>query len=214
MKNKPIALPILLVCAVGAGLQASDKMPDTNTTPVVMANSTGAVRWTSYYISTNQFSEYLNKEFHYESEVPLSKELEASIQSFFQTEYKNTYGVLKLTTKDEDHIYDTIESAYHQQELFGTFNEYMEMLTELEKMGSHIFIHNVEFRKITVKGFENNILTVEAIWTVHATLQHITHNHVQQNANCVQFKVQVSDGNQLKIKSSRVISIDRFNLRQ
>lgn len=214
MRNRSIARLMLLVAAFGALATASETMPDTNTVPVVMATTNGTVRWTSYYISTNEYSDYLHKEFQFKSEIPLSKELEASITSFFQMDYKNTYSVLKLTTHDEDQVYDVIEEAYHQQELFNTFQEYMEMMTELERMGSHIFIHNVEFKRITVKSFEDNILTVEAIWTIHATLQHVTHNHDQQNANCVLFKVQVSENNDLKIKSSKVVSIDRFNLYQ
>jgi hypothetical protein len=178
------------------------------------AASTNVARWTSYYISTNEYAEYLHEDFSYTSDVDLKPELNEKIQQFFLKNYRNTYDVLKLSTQDEDEIYDIINDTYHRRELFNSFREYMDMLTELERLGSSIKIHEIDFKKITVKGFEDNILTVEAIWTVHGTLHHTTHDHIQKNANCVQFKVEVSPDNELKVKRVNVISIDRFNLYQ
>jgi hypothetical protein len=216
MKNKHL----LIMSFMGALLpvMATEEIPPDAIKvglPVgIVTNENATARWRSYYVSTNEFAAYLHKAFSFESEIPLSKELEKSILSFFKTDYKNTYAVLRLASKDEDKIYDLIDSAYHQQLLFSTYQEYMEMLTELERMGSHILIRDVDFRKITVKALQNNLLTVEAIWTVHALLHHVTHDHEQQNANCVQFILEVSRNNELKIRSMKVISIDRFNIYQ
>lgn len=171
-------------------------------------------RWKSYFISTNEYADYLHKDYAYVSEVKLPEELDTAVQNLFKRAYRNTYNALNLSTKDEDQIYDIVDGAYHDQELFNAFNEYMNMLNELEQMGSTINVHDVSFRKITVKDYTGDMLTVEAIWTVHGTLHHITHDHEQKNANCVQFKVQVSPENELKIKSVNVVSIDRFDLYQ
>jgi len=171
-------------------------------------------RWKSYFISTSKYAEYLHKDYAYATEVELPGELDTAVQKLFKRAYRNTYNALKLSTEDEDQIYDIVDKAYHHQELFDAFNEYMKMLNELEQMGSTIDVHDVSFRKITVKDYTADMLTVEAIWTVHGTLHHVTHDHEQQNANCVEFKVQVSPENQLKIKSVNVVSIDRFDLYQ
>ena len=221
---KNILSGFLLVTPVLHILQASPQnMPTNAIPPEVLAsdlpftfetNANAEIRWTTYYVSTNEFAAYLHKDFVFESEVPLREDLKDAIKAFFKSDYQNTYTVLRLTSHDEDDIYDIIESAYHRQLLFDTYQEYMEMLTELERMGSYILIRDVDFRRITVKSFENNLLTVEAIWTVHALLHHVTHNHEQQNANCVQFIIEVSNNNELKIRSANIVSIDRFNIYQ
>ena len=211
------AVPVLLV-----PLASADNVPTPEIPPEIPSdlplrletNETGEVRWTTYYVSTNEFAAYLHKEFTFESEVPLSDELTEKIKAFFTSDYQDTYTVLRLTSNDEDQIYDIIEGAFHPQLLFETYHEYMEMLTELERMGSYILIRDVDFRRITVKRFENNLLTVEAVWTIDALLHHVTHNHEQQNANCVQFIIEVSRDNELKIRSANIVSIDRFNISQ
>lgn len=216
MKNQYVAL-LGILCGllfVGQNARGTTNGPSGLQSVVANTNAAAKARWTSYYVSTNEYSKYLHEDFSYKSEVKLPKELDQKVQSFFKSDYRNTYTALKLSTEDEDQIYDIIDHAYHRQELFSTFHEYMDMLTELERMGSYIMIHDVDFKRIVVKGYENNTLTVEAIWTVHGTLHHITHNHDQKNANCVQFKVEVSPENELKIKSVNVVSIDRFNLYQ
>jgi hypothetical protein len=214
MKTSPsLSLGILcgfiLAGATAHGTSNSTAIPES---AVINTNAADKVRWTSYYISTNKYSKYLHEDFSYTSNVTLPPELDQKVQQFFQKDYKNTYSVLKLSTQEEDEVYDIIDHAYHRRELFNNYREYMEMLTELERMGSSIDVNEVDFKKITVKGFEDNILTVEAIWTVHGTLHHKTHDHVQKNANCVEFKVEVSPDNELKIKKVFVISIDRFNI--
>lgn len=171
-------------------------------------------RWTSYYISTNEYAEYLHKDYSYVTEVKLPPKLDTAVQDFFKELYRNTYNALKLSTEDEDKIFDIIDRVYHPQELYGQFHEYMTMLNELEKMGSSIDVHDVRFRKITVKDYTDNMLTVEAIWTVHGTLHHVTHAHEQKNANCVQFRIQVLPKNELKIRSIKIVSIDPFDLYQ
>ena len=175
---------------------------------------TGEVRWTTYFVSTNEFAGYLHKDFTFESEVPLSDEFKQKIQTFFKSEFKKTYDVLALTSKDEDRVYDLINHAYHRRLLFATYQEYMETLTELERMGSHIRIEDVGFRRITVKRRENNRLTVEVVWTLDALLHHVTHNHKMQNVNCVQFVLEVSDDGKFRIISENIISIDRINIYQ
>jgi hypothetical protein len=209
--------PALFCILCGFILIGSEARGTTNAaiapeSAVINTNAAEQARWTSYYISTNEYAEYLHEDFSYSSEVKLPADLDEKVQQFFKKDYRDTYDVLKLSTEDEDEIYDLIDHAYHRRELFNSFREYMDMLTELERMGSYINIHEIAFKKITVQGYEDNILTAEAIWTVHGTLHHITHNHVQKNANCVQFKIEVSPENELKVKRVNVISIDRFNI--
>ncbi len=217
---KPIILfwfvlvaPVLLVHRATA--QAIP--PDTISHDLPIAfetNTNNQIRWTTYYVSTNKFAPYLQKDFTFETHVSLADNVQDKIQDFFKSTFTNIYNVLGLTSEDEDAIYDIIDHVYHRQLLFNTYQEYMEMLTELEKMGSHILIREVAFRRITVKQFENNRLLVEAVWTVDALLHHVTHNHEQQNANCVQFIIEVSDDDELKIKAENIVSIDRFNIYQ
>jgi len=186
-------------------------------TPVVDAqeqptNSIPEPRWTTYYTSTNEYASYLENEFTYQSITPLPDSLKTRLCALFQTDYRNTYNIFKLKTEDENDIYDLIDKVYNTQELFSVFHEYLEILTELEGMGSFIIIHDVAFKKIDVKSYKKNQMTVEAVWSVHGTVRHITHDHEQQNANCVQFKIEIGDENELKISSSKVMSIDRFDL--
>jgi len=208
-----VAAPVLL--ALSASAQDIPPPDIPSDLPLRLeTNANNQVRWTTYYVSTNEFAPYLQKDFTFESNVSLHENLKESIQSFFESNFRNTYKVLALSTDDEDAIYDLIDQAYHRRLLFDTYQEYMEMLTELERMGSYILIRDVAFRRITVKNVAQNRLTVEAVWTVDALLHHVTHNHEQQNANCVQFILEVSNQNDLKIKAENIVSIDRFNIYQ
>lgn len=168
--------------------------------------------WTSYFVSTNPYAKYLNSEFSFESQIPLSPDLKETIIQLFRNDYTKSYDIFNYKTEDEDTIYELIDTIYGSQELFNVFHEYLEILTELEDMGSYIVIHEVDFKKIDVLKREKDTLTIEAVWTVNGTVRHITHDHNQQNANCVQFKVKVDNDDAPKINSSRVISIDRFDL--
>ena len=208
------AAPALLALSVSAQELIPPEDIPTDLPLYLETNETGEVRWTTYYVSTNEFSAYLHKDFTFETKVPLPEDLKQAIKAFFKSDYRNTYTVLRLTSEHEDEIYDIIESTHQRQLLFETYQEYMEMLTELEKMESYILIRDVDFRRITVKSFTNNRLLVEAVWTVDAILHHVTHNHKQQNANCVHFIIDVSNNTDLKIRSANIVSIDRFNIYQ
>jgi hypothetical protein len=217
MRNKHIIfIGILLRLST---LQAQTEPENVSTNNSAAPNSpaeTNAAqpepRWTTYYSSTNEYASYLESNFTYESAVALPDSLQTRLLDFFRTDYRATYNIFKLKTTDEVAIYDMVDKIYETQELFSVFHEYLEILSELEGMGSHILIHDVSFKKIDVKRYKKNILTVEAVWSVHGTVRHITHDHEQQNANCVQFKIQVTDPTELKIMSSKVMSIDRFDL--
>ncbi len=185
----------------------ADRIAETGT-------ATTEPRWTTYYTSTNQYAGYLDRDFTYQSAVSLPDPLQTRLCDFFRKEYRDTYNIFHHQTSEEDAIYDLINKVYDSQELFSVFHEYLEILTELEKMGSHILIHDIDFKKVDVKSYAKKLLTVEAVWSVHGTVRHLTHDHEQKNANCVQFKVSVDTQNGLKIKSSKVMAIDRFDLYQ
>lgn len=208
-----LAASALLVHSASAQDLTAQDIP-TDVPVTIETNANNEIRWTTHYVSTNEFAPYLHKDFSFETDVSIDESLQQKIRTFFQEEFKNTYSVLGLQSSDEDQIYDVIESVYHRQELFDTYHEYVEMLTELENMGSYINIKDVTFRKLTVQQLTRDTVTVEAIWTVHALLHHVTHNHEQQNANCVQFVIDISDRDNLKIRSTNVVSIDRFNIYQ